>query len=107
MKEFSHGALGGGGVAAPKDIEVVEQVVKIVEDFPPRIADVEGKSIFIGFSEVRREPAEHLGEGQVRLTVSVIGCRIKDERFSLCVAGCVAPPKIAMQQGGEDLVIGQ
>ena len=90
--------LGGAGVAAPEEIVVIQFVIKVVKGFANFEAGVERENLFIAFIEVFGESSEHIGEGNIGFTITVIACGIEYVGLTLCIDRKIATPKVAVQE---------
>ena len=91
----------------PEQVEVIEFVIKVVENLADLEARVERINCFISLVERLGESSEHMGEGDVGFPVSVITRRIVDKGGALLVARCIAAPQVSMKKGGAWGVIGE
>ena len=75
-----------------EQVEVIELVIKVVENLADLEAGVERINYLISLIERIGESSEHMGEGDVGFPVSVITSRIVDKGCALLVARCIAAP---------------
>ena len=75
----------------PEQVEVIEFVIKVVENLADLEARVERINCFISLVERLGESSEHMGKGDIGFPVSVITRRIVD-KGAPCLSHDALPP---------------
>lgn len=85
-------------VTSTKQIQMIQNVIKIVESFANGIARVKWVGFLVGSIEGCRKAAKKFGHGKICLTVAVIYCRIEQHWLPGRIESVIAAPEITVQQ---------
>jgi hypothetical protein len=91
--------LGGGGIASSEQIEVVEFMVKVVENLSGFETWMKGEFFFIRLVKGRTESSKHVGESNICFAVTIVTGRIKNKWVSRKVLTGISSPEVSMKQG--------
>jgi len=85
-------------VASTKQVQMIQNVIKIIESFANGIAGVKWVDFLVGSIEGRRKAAKKFGHGKICFTVAVIYRWIEQYWLSGRIESVIAAPEIAVQQ---------